>query len=180
MRLSSKFRIPNQKIPFHSIEICHPLECTPDRCPILLGAQNMIFGTTIAGGSCLKIFDPAPSMPPAFKKAPKIYHLALHPLQKQWAFLAMNAGIERAMLSSWALLPHRRHGGETGLPIYGHNGIDAYSQNTQAILGTDMFETEGKKSSAIRVHGRAAGSHDIFTVYKYSNTDNHFLGIFRR
>ena len=96
MRLSSKFRIPNQKIPFHSIEMCHPLECTPDRCPILLGAQNMIFGTTISGGSCIKIFDPAPSMPPAFKKAPKIYHLSLHPLQKQWAFLAMNAGNRRS------------------------------------------------------------------------------------
>lgn len=92
----TKFRVPGQKLWFHSMDICQPLEASPDPCPVLLGAQNMIHGTTATGTNIFKMIDPATLLPTASKKGPKIYHFALHPLQKQFIFLAMNAGSKMA------------------------------------------------------------------------------------
>lgn len=92
LRVLSKFKGPNQRLPFHSIEVAEPIEALAEKSPVLLAGQTVIWGSTLNGSNFNKLIDPAILFPSTNKKAVKIYTISLHPLIKHWLLIGTNTG----------------------------------------------------------------------------------------
>eukprot|EP00210_Caulerpa_lentillifera_P003705 g3538.t1 len=105
LRPLSRFKGPNQRLPFHSIDVAQPLEVSQERCPVLLAGQGFIWGSTLNGSNFHKLIDPAVLFPSVAKKAVKIYYISLHPLHKHWLLIGTNTGAALVHLSVPFLSP---------------------------------------------------------------------------